>query len=52
MHDSSAVISSDKCMGCGICVDKCAQDAIQLIRDPSKGEPLEIHQMMEQAAAH
>jgi Pyruvate/2-oxoacid:ferredoxin oxidoreductase delta subunit len=52
MDAFSAVIDPEKCMGCGICVDKCVQNAIHLIRDPSKGMPLEIHQLMEQAASH
>jgi ferredoxin len=35
------------CMGCGICVDTCQQGALSLERDPSKGEPLEILNLME-----
>ena len=44
-------VDEAKCMGCGVCVDKCLQAAIQLVRDPSKGEPLEITHLMNQAAA-
>jgi translation initiation factor RLI1 len=38
MDAFSAVIDQEKCMGCGICIDKCVQDAIHLVRDPSKGD--------------
>jgi Pyruvate/2-oxoacid:ferredoxin oxidoreductase delta subunit len=32
----------DKCMGCGVCTSKCEQGALSLVRDPAKGQPLEI----------
>jgi Pyruvate/2-oxoacid:ferredoxin oxidoreductase delta subunit len=35
-------INDEKCMGCGVCVDKCPQGALALVRDESKGVPLEI----------
>jgi translation initiation factor RLI1 len=41
------VIEED-CMGCGICVSKCVNEAISLVREPSKGEPLEIEVLMAQ----
>ncbi len=50
MVAGQAVIHSDDCFGCGVCVDKCAQEAITLRRDPAKGVPLEIHKLMEEAA--
>jgi len=37
-----AIISQEACMGCGICVSHCDQGAISLSRDPARGEPLEI----------
>jgi Pyruvate/2-oxoacid:ferredoxin oxidoreductase delta subunit len=37
-----AVVDYEACMGCGVCVAQCAQEAISLVRDPAKGEPLEI----------
>lgn len=43
-------VFEDRCMGCGICVSKCDQQAITLVRSPDKGEPLEIFQLMENAA--
>jgi MinD superfamily P-loop ATPase len=40
-----AVIDLAKCMGCGVCVDVCDRKAIQLRREPSKGDPLDIGEM-------
>jgi len=39
----------EKCMGCGVCVNKCDHDAMSLVADESKGIPLEIHSLMEEA---
>jgi len=50
MQDGIAAIDQDLCMGCGVCVAHCPQDAITLQRDASKGVPLEIHELMAQAA--
>jgi hypothetical protein len=36
-------------MGCGVCEAHCAQEAISMLRDESKGVPLEIHKLMEEA---
>jgi ferredoxin len=35
-------------MGCGVCVNVCPQQALSLVRDPARGEPLEIHRLMEE----
>ncbi|MCI5212319.1 MAG: 4Fe-4S ferredoxin, partial [Candidatus Electrothrix sp. ATG2] len=52
MNDGKLVVDKEVCMGCGVCVSKCACDAHSLVRDPSKGEPLEIHTLIaEQEAA-
>lgn len=40
--ESMAAINYDKCMGCGVCADRCPSQAISLERDPSKGDPLDI----------
>jgi NAD-dependent dihydropyrimidine dehydrogenase PreA subunit len=32
----------DACQGCGVCTDKCKQSARQLVKDPSKGVPLDV----------
>ena len=36
-------------MGCGVCASHCEREAAKLVRDLSKGEPLEIRELM---AAH
>jgi Pyruvate/2-oxoacid:ferredoxin oxidoreductase delta subunit len=46
MNDDKLVVDEEVCMGCGVCVSKCTCDAHSLVRDPSKGEPLEIHKLM------
>lgn len=35
-----------KCMGCGLCASVCPNNAIELYPDTSKGEPLEIRNLM------
>ncbi len=47
LKDGTTQVIYEKCMGCGVCVDKCPQGAIALVRDASKGEPLEICTLME-----
>jgi ferredoxin len=43
-----AVVDTTACMGCGVCVSHCAQGALSLIRDPAKGVPLEIRELLAQ----
>lgn len=50
MGDLFMDVSYERCMGCGVCVDKCDQGAIVLTRDASKGVPLEICALMDEAA--
>lgn len=50
IDDGFARIDAFACMGCGVCVSKCPQEAISLLRDPSKGEPLEIQELIARAA--
>jgi Pyruvate/2-oxoacid:ferredoxin oxidoreductase delta subunit len=45
-----SVVSASACMGCGVCVAKCPEEAITLVRDPAKGEPLEIQKLIAEAA--
>jgi len=47
--DSVNHVIYEKCMGCGVCVSKCDHDAMSLVEDESKGIPLEIHSLMEEA---
>ena len=48
--DGRAVIDEVACMGCGVCVSKCKQGALALVRDPSRGEPLEIQELIAAAS--
>ena len=41
-----ATVDTERCMGCGVCVSKCEQGAISLVRDPARGEPLEIESLL------
>jgi ferredoxin len=50
VDDAFALIDTSACMGCGVCVAHCPQEAISLLRDPTKGEPLEIRELMVRAA--
>lgn len=47
--DGIAFVDTTICMGCGVCVSRCKQKALSLVRDSSKGEPLEIHDLMARA---
>lgn len=49
LDDQVAVIDADKCMGCGVCEDVCPIGAISLKKDPSKGEPLDLEQLIAEA---
>jgi heterodisulfide reductase subunit A-like polyferredoxin len=48
VDDGFAGIDVAACMGCGVCVAHCPQEAIDLVRDPAKGEPLEIEKLIAQ----
>jgi heterodisulfide reductase subunit A-like polyferredoxin len=50
VDDGFARIDAAACMGCGVCVAHCPQEAIELVRDPAKGEPLEIQKLIAEAA--
>ncbi|HSJ53914.1 MAG TPA: 4Fe-4S binding protein [Anaerolineae bacterium] len=50
VDDGFARIDPAACMGCGVCVAHCPQEALSLVRDPAKGEPLEIQTLIAQAA--
>lgn len=47
VDDGLAEIDAAACMGCGVCVAHCPQGAIELMREPAKGEPLEIQKLIE-----
>jgi Pyruvate/2-oxoacid:ferredoxin oxidoreductase delta subunit len=44
-------VDSEACMGCGVCASKCTQGALALVREPGRGIPLEIHELISQPAA-
>ncbi len=50
VNNGYASIDPSLCMGCGVCVSHCPQDALMLIKDPSKGEPLEIVKLLNSVA--
>jgi ferredoxin len=50
VDDGLARVDGSACMGCGVCISHCPQEAISLLRDPAKGEPLEIRELMVRAA--
>lgn len=52
LRDGKNHVSEEKCMGCGVCIDKCTHGAMELLRDPSRGVPLEIRELMRRAAEH
>ncbi len=39
-------VDPEICMGCGVCVGQCHHNAIQLVRAESRGEPLEIGELI------
>lgn len=49
LNNGYASIDQSLCMGCGVCVTHCPQEALSLIHDPSRGEPLEIMNLMNSA---
>jgi Fe-S-cluster-containing hydrogenase component 2 len=42
MKDGKAQVTHEKCMGCGICESKCPRVALNLKKEPAKGEPLDV----------
>jgi ferredoxin len=50
VDDGFARIDAAACMGCDVCVAHCPQEAISLLRDPARGEPLEIQKLIAGAA--
>jgi Pyruvate/2-oxoacid:ferredoxin oxidoreductase delta subunit len=47
--DGWHTVDHSRCMGCGVCIGKCEQGALSLVRDPSKGQPLEICALIAEA---
>ena len=40
--NGNATVNLEKCMGCGVCTGQCPTQAISLIRDGSKGVPMDV----------
>jgi ferredoxin len=51
VSNGHAVVDEVRCMGCGVCVSHCARQALSLQREPSKGVPLELDQLMSECMA-
>ncbi|MGW8318643.1 MAG: ATP-binding protein [Candidatus Promineifilaceae bacterium] len=47
--EGQAEVEWQRCMGCGVCTSKCLEGASQLVRDPAKGEPLEMRALLAMA---
>ncbi len=50
VDDGMVVVDTAACMGCGVCVSKCPEGAQSLVRDPTRGEPLEIRALIASGA--
>jgi len=49
-QENGAYVDDDQLrLGCGVCVTQCEQSALGLLRDLSRGEPLEIEQLLAKA---
>ncbi len=43
--DDTSTLDWERCMGCGVCVNQCSANAISLVRDERKGEPLDVNML-------
>jgi heterodisulfide reductase subunit A-like polyferredoxin len=50
LDDGFAHIEAVACMGCGVCVAHCPREALSLQCGATRGEPLEIRELMVRAA--
>jgi ferredoxin len=50
LNGSGAQVQAEACMGCGVCVDRCPEAALSLQRDSSRGEPLDIRELIDHLA--
>ncbi len=48
--DGINTVNAELCMGCGICISKCDLQGLSLTLNPLKGIPLDIDQLMKEAA--
>jgi ferredoxin len=47
--DGVAAVDVERCMGCGVCVGQCTSEALSLVRDPRRGEPLDVSALLRDA---
>lgn len=50
LRDGLVAVDRETCMGCGVCVSTCGQGALTLVRDESKGEPLDVRMLLASTA--
>ncbi len=46
------VNDTETCMGCGVCVGSCPQNARSLVRDESRGVPLDVREMVKESPSN
>jgi ferredoxin len=46
--EETAVVDEVACMGCGVCEGACEYGAVELVLEPSKGEPLDIKKLLKE----
>ena len=46
LEEGQVRIGEATCMGCGVCVSRCAHGVLALVRDPEKGEPLILSELL------
>jgi Pyruvate/2-oxoacid:ferredoxin oxidoreductase delta subunit len=46
MVEDVATVEYELCMGCGVCVSRCANDAHELVADPAKGVPFSVRELL------
>ena len=51
VSDGMVAVDTTACMGCSVCVSKCLEGALSLVRDPTRGEPLEIRALIASAGS-
>jgi Fe-S-cluster-containing hydrogenase component 2 len=45
-----SVVNWEACIGCGVCVGQCPNEAMSLVRDERKGIPLDVRLLAQEQA--